>query len=74
MKEYFLIYDNDEPISLGTDNGFGVFWGEQGITALMQMVDKHPDELTKVVIKTDKGKKMSVSEFLEAIAQLKVRV
>ena len=50
MTEYFLIYDNDEPISLGTD------------------------ELTKVVIKTDKGKKMRVSEFLEAIAQLKVRV
>tara|TARA_Y100000592_G_scaffold101195_2_gene186737 strand:+ start:7848 stop:8072 length:225 start_codon:yes stop_codon:yes gene_type:complete len=74
MTEYFLIYDSDEPISLGTDNSFGVFWGEQGMTALMKMVDKHPDELHKVVIKTDKGKKMSVSEFLSAIAELKVRV
>ena len=75
MVEYYLIYNNeDEPITIGTDNGFGVFWTDQGMTALMNMVDKHPEELVNVIIKTDKGKKFGITEFLEKIKNLKVRI
>ena len=75
MKEYYLIYSNDnEPILIGTDNGFGVFWADQGMTVLMNMVDNYPEKLEHVKIKTSANKKLSVSEFLEAIEKLKVRI
>jgi hypothetical protein len=75
MVEYFLIYgDEKEPMPIGTDNGFGVFWTDQGMTALMNIVNKYPEQLANIIIKTDKGKQFSISEFLDKINNLKVRI
>ena len=75
MVEYFLIYEDDnEPILIGTDNGFGVFWDDQGMTALMNIVDRYPDKLVNIKIKTDKNITLSVSQFLDNINKLKVRI
>tara|TARA_Y100000389_G_C17395218_1_gene482140 strand:- start:117 stop:362 length:246 start_codon:yes stop_codon:yes gene_type:complete len=59
---------------LGENTGFGVFWAGLGLKVLMEMVDKNPDMLPDVSIKTDKGKTLSVEEFLTQIKGLKVRV
>ena len=75
MVEYFLIYgDEKEPMPIGTDNGFGVFWADQGMTALMNIVDRYPDKLVNIKIKTDKNITLSVSQFLDNINKLKVRI
>ncbi len=73
--EYFLLKPErpDEYLTIGIDNGFGVFWADQGLTALMRIVDKEPEKLPEVQIRTDKNQIISVSEFLEQIKDLKVR-
>jgi len=72
--DYFLVHNdqNNAYLTIGTDNGFGVFWADQGLRALMNIVDKEPEKLTKVQIKTDQNHTLNVSEFLEKIDKLKV--
>ena len=59
---------------LGENTGFGVFWAGAGLKILMKMVDSKPEMLPDVKIKTDKGKTLTVEEFLTEIKGLKVRV
>ena len=74
--EYLLVHsdEQDSYLTIGTDNGFGVFWADQGLKALMNIVEKQPDKLTSDKIKTDKNETLTVGEFLEKIEKLKVRV
>ena len=74
--EYLLIHSEEEDsyLTIGTDNGFGVFWADQGMRALMNIVETQPDQLTSVKIKTDKNETLTVGEFLERIEKLKVRI
>jgi hypothetical protein len=74
--DYFLIHGDqkDTYLTIGTDNGFGVFWADQGLRALMNIVDKEPEKLTKVQIKNEQNHTMTISEFLEKIDKLKVRI
>ena len=74
--DYFLVHNdqNNAYLTIGTDNGFGVFWADQGLRALMNIVDKEPEKLTKVQIKADQNHTLNVSEFLEKIDKLKVRI
>jgi hypothetical protein len=81
MTKYYVLLPDDnekdvyfETNELGEDNGFGVFWGAYGLKVLMQIVDRKPEMLPNITIKTDKGKSMDVSEFLMAIDKLKVRI
>ena len=59
---------------LGENTGFGVFWAGAGLKILMGMVDNKPEILPDVKIKTDKGKTLTVEEFLTQIKGLKVRI
>ena len=74
--DYFLVHkdEQDSYLIIGTDNGFGVFWADQGLKALMNIVETDPDKLTTTQIKTDKGEIITVGDFLERIEKLKVRV
>ena len=74
--QYFILH-KDQPdghLLIGEDNGFGVFWADQGMKALMNIVETQPDKLTEVKIKTDKNETLTVGEFLERIEKLKVRI
>ena len=65
--QYFILH-KDQPdghLLIGEDNGFGVFWADQGLKALMDVVDKRPELLEYTKIKTDKNETISVSDFLE---------
>ena len=76
MITYYITYDDNSggTMELGTDNGFGVFQTDQGMRVLMNVVEKYPERLPKIKIKTQTGKELTVGEFLEAIEKLKVRV
>ena len=41
--EYYLVYKKQPEATLliGTDNGFGVFWADQGFDALTNIVSKN---------------------------------
>ena len=72
--EYFLIH-KDQPseyLLIGTDS-LGSFWPDQGLQALMNIVDRSPEKLVQVEIKTNKNEVISVAEFLDRIKQLRVR-
>ena len=74
--DYYLI-DKSQPearLLIRTDNGFGVFWADQGLSALMNDVDKEPHKLTEMQIKTDMNQSLNITQFLEKIEKLKVRV
>ena len=73
--DYYLM-DKSQPearLLIGTDNGFGVFWADQGLSALMNIVDKDPSKLTGLQIKTDMNQSLDITQFLEKIEKLKVR-
>ena len=74
--EYYLI-DKTQPeayLTIGTDNGFGVFWADQGLQALMGILDKNPGKLSNVQIKTDQNHTLDISQFFEKIEKLQVRI
>ena len=73
--EYYLIH-KDQPsdyLLIGTDS-LGSFWPDQGLQALMNIVERSPDQLTAVEIKTTSNEVISVAEFLDRIKKLRVRV
>jgi len=59
---------------LGKDNGFGVFWAGSGLKKLMSIVDKQPELLEHINIKTDKNETITVDQFLKNIQKLQVRI
>lgn len=72
--EYFLIH-KDQPsdyLLIGTKS-FDSFWPDQGLQALMNIVDKTPDKLVQVEIKTSSNKILTIVEFLDQIKKLRVR-
>ena len=76
MKYYILMPGDDwqhEENELGEDNGFGVFWGARGLTILMNIINTNPEKLELVKILNEKGNKLSITEFLDSIKDLKVR-
>jgi len=74
--EYYLVYKKQPEATLliGTDNGFGVFWADQGFDALTNIVSKKPEYIEDIEIRTSTNKIEKISEFLEKIAKLKLRV
>ncbi len=73
--EYFLTHKDqpDEYLLIGTDS-LGSFWPDQGLQALMNIVEKTPDKLVEVEIKTTTNEVISISEFLDRIKKLRMRI
>lgn len=51
---------------------FNSFYCGQGLTALMKIVDKHPELLPDVTIKTSKNETLTVEQFLTQIQPYKI--
>ena len=72
--EYLLVH-KDQPseyLLIGTDS-LGSFWPDQGLQALMNIVDKTPEKLVDVEIKTSGIEVISIAVFLDRIKKLRVR-
>jgi len=78
MSVYYILLPKDtekdciNDTNLLGESSFNKFYPGLGLKALMKMVDKNPELLTEVTIKTDQGKSLSVEEFLTDIQTLKV--
>lgn len=79
MQYYILMPGDDEKdawleSNLLGESSFKVFWAGQGLKTLMKMVEGEPEMLEHVTIKTDQNKTLTVTEFLDDIKKLQVRI
>jgi len=78
--QYFLMMPGDTEqdswldSNLLGESSFKVFWAGQGLKTLMKMVEGQPELLEHVTIKTDQNQTLTVTEFLDKIQKLQVRV
>ena len=56
------------------ESSFHVFWAGQGLKTLMKMVDEQPEALEHVSIITDRREVISITEFLDTIKLMQVRI
>lgn len=75
--QYYILMPNDRETELSDANllgesSFETFWAGGGLKVLMKLVDKQPEMLPSVTIKTDTGKTISIDEFLTDIGKLKI--
>tara|TARA_R100001244_G_scaffold115903_1_gene85999 strand:+ start:228 stop:455 length:228 start_codon:yes stop_codon:yes gene_type:complete len=56
------------------ESSFKVFWAGQGLKILMKMVEEDPESLEHVKIVTDRRQTITVTEFLDTINLMQVRV
>ena len=80
MPQYYILMpgDTEEDLlnetNLIGEESFGTFWAGTGLKVLMNIVDKQPELLPLVTIRSDMSKKSySIEEFLTAIQKLKIR-
>jgi hypothetical protein len=66
--------DASNETNLLGDASFDIFWAGTGLKILMNIVNTEPELLTQCIIIGDNGKKYTVTEFLDNINKLKVRV
>ena len=78
--DYYVLLPGDEDSAaindsnhLGTQS-FQVFWAGEGLKALMNISEKHPDVLPEVRIKTSTGKELTIDEFMSEIDSLQIRI
>ena len=79
MQYYILLPgDTEKDAMLDTnllgESSFGTFYAGMGLKALMKMVDRKPEMLKDVTIKTDTNQTLSVEGFLTQIHNLKVKI
>lgn len=79
MEFYLLLpgdteQDASNEANLLGESSFDIFWAGSGLRSLMIMVDKQPELLPECRIITDQGKKLTVTQFLDSITKLKVRI
>jgi len=78
--QYFLMMPGDTEqdswldSNLLGESSFKVFWAGQGLKTLMKMVEGQPELLEHVTIKTDQNQTLTVTEFLDNIKKLQVRI
>ena len=78
--QYYLMGPSDtEQDALNEANllgeaSFKHFWGGSGLKTLMRLVDKDPEMLEHFIVINEKGKKLTISEFLQDIQKLKVLI
>jgi hypothetical protein len=78
--QYFIMLPGDtekdciKDTNLLGEASFNTFYAGLGLKALMKMVDKKPEMLEHIRIKTDRNENLSVEEFLTRMQPLKVKM
>ena len=78
--QYFILLPGDtekdciKDTNLLVEVSFNPFYAGLGLKALMKMVDRNPELLPSVLIKTDKNTTLTVEQFLTEIQTLKVKM
>ena len=71
---YYILMPGDNPNELWDDNELGQvsfqkFYVGKGMEALQNMIRKSPEALGDVTIRSERGDKYSVQQFLELIGK-----
>ena len=71
---YYILMPGDNPHELWDDNELGQvsfkkFYVGKGMEALQNMIRKSPEALGDVTIRSERGDKFSVQQFLELIKE-----
>ena len=71
---YYILMPGDNPHELWDDNELGQvsfkkFYVGKGMEALQNMIRKSPEALGDVTIRSERGDKYSVQQFLELIGE-----
>ena len=71
---YYILMPGDNPNELWDNNELGQvsfqkFYVGKGMEALQNMIRKSPEALENVTIKSERGDKYSVQQFLELIGE-----
>jgi len=75
---YFIKLEDDTNEELMFDSNilgnesFGKFYAERGMKSLMTILEKSPEVVQDIIIVTDAGKKLSITEFIDKIGKLKI--
>ncbi len=74
--EYYLIHKNqkDGQLLIGTDNSFGVFWTDQGFSALINLIQNKSEYLDSIEIRNSKNEIITIPNFLDIVGKLELRV
>ena len=76
---YFIIHKNESKENLMFssnilgEESLGSFYPEQGWTALNNMINTSPESIENYTILDEKGKKYTLTEFLDTVEKLKIR-
>ncbi len=79
MQYYLMAPGDTEQDALNEANllgeaSFENFWGGAALRVLMGIVESEPEVLEILKIVNERGKVLTVSEFLEEIQPLKIRI
>ena len=74
---YYILMPGDNPNELWDENELGqvsfkTFYVGKGMEALQNMIRKSPEALHDVTIRSERGDKFSVQQFLELIGKYKI--
>lgn len=78
MSVYYILLpgDTEKDAILDTnllgESSFNKFYPGRGFEALVKMIDKQPEILNSVVIKTDRNETLTIEEFLKHIDKLQL--
>jgi len=76
---YYIMMDGDKQqdtqysSNILGEESFGMFYPDEGMNALMRIVDKFPELLSKITIIGEDSKKYTLTEFFDIISPLKIR-
>lgn len=76
---YYILLPNDSekdtkysPNILGEES-FGVFYSEQGMEALIRLINNEPELVPQIKIINEQKKELTLTEFLDLLFKLKIR-
>lgn len=79
--QFFLLMPGDKEedtlneANLLGESSFGTFWAGTALKTLMTIVDKDPELLPLIKIRTDMSNKLfTIEEFLTIVGKLKIRM
>lgn len=79
---YYILFPGDtesdtinDQNRLGDDNGFGVFWAAGGFRILQRLIkENHTEALDSIRIFNEKGKQITIEDFLDIIYKQQIRI
>ena len=77
--QYYLLMSGDTEADAGNEanllgeESMGNFWPGSGFSVLFSVLENHPELLETISIKTDQGKHITVTKFVDRVSKLNLK-